>query len=141
MKHFFLKCNIYFSDASTNVLFGKSIVSLLSSQDEECKSFIEALKMENSPYTFAKVILMASMWGLHQDTDFWRQDAAKFKPERWHQIKTRWTFVPFLGGPCTCPAQQIVLTQNAYVLARFGRAFKRIENMDPNPWTFRVHIV
>lgn len=79
--------------------------------------------------------VMASMWGLHQDPDIWGADAAEFRPERWHKMKPIWTFVPFLGGPRTCPAQQMVLTQCAYVLARFARAFERIENMDPHPWT------
>ncbi|KUJ09387.1 N-alkane-inducible cytochrome P450 [Mollisia scopiformis] len=79
--------------------------------------------------------VMASMWGLHQDRDIWGEDAAEFNPERWHEMKPIWTFVPFLGGPRTCPAQQLVLTQNAYVLARFVREFERIESIDPNPWT------
>jgi cytochrome P450 monooxygenase len=79
--------------------------------------------------------VMASMWGLHQDKDIWGEDAAEFKPERWRDMRPIWTFVPFLGGPRTCPAQQMVLTQNGYVLARFVQAFEQIENMDPNPWT------
>lgn len=79
--------------------------------------------------------VMASMWGLHQDVDIWGEDAAEFNPERWRNVKPIWTFVPFLGGPRTCPAQQMVLTQEAYVLARFAHAFEKIENMDPNPWT------
>ena len=79
--------------------------------------------------------VMASMWGLHQDKDIWDEDAAEFKPERWDKLKPVWTFVPFLGGPRTCPAQQMVLTQEAYVVARFAREFERIENMDDHPWT------
>lgn len=79
--------------------------------------------------------VMAIMWGLHQDRDIWGEDAAEFKPERWGDMEPVLTFVPFLGGPRTCPAQQMVLAQEAYVLARFARAFERIENVDPNPWT------
>ena len=79
--------------------------------------------------------VMASMWGLHQDRDIWGEDVAEFRPERWQDLKPIWTFVPFLGGPRTCPAQQMVLTQEAYVLARFAQVFDQIENMDPHPWT------
>ena len=79
--------------------------------------------------------VMASMWGLHQDKTIWGEDVVEFKPERWQDMKPIWTFVPFLGGPRTCPAQQMVLTQEAYVLARFAQTFEKIENTDPNPWT------
>ncbi|KAF2661086.1 cytochrome P450 monooxygenase [Lophiostoma macrostomum CBS 122681] len=90
----------------------------------------------NSPIYIRKGdTVMASMWGLHQDQEIWGEDAAEFRPERWEGLKAIWTFVPFLGGPRTCPAQQMVLTQEAYVLARFARAFERIESADPNPWT------
>ena len=78
---------------------------------------------------------MASMWGLHQDEDIWGQDAADFRPERWEHVRAVWTFIPFLGGPRACPAQQMVLTQEAYVLVRLVRAFERIESRDPYPWT------
>ena len=78
---------------------------------------------------------MASMWGLHQDADIWGPDAAEFRPERWETLRPVWTYIPFLGGPRTCPAQQMVLTQEAYVLVRLVRAFGRIESRDPNPWT------
>ena len=78
---------------------------------------------------------MASMWALHQDEDLWGPDAAMFRPERWEHARPVWTFIPFLGGPRTCPAQQMVLTQEAYVLVRLVRAFERIETKDPHPWT------
>ena len=42
-----------------------------------------------------------------------------------------WEFVPFLGGPRICPAQQQVLTQATYLLVRLVKAFESIENTDP----------
>ena len=42
-----------------------------------------------------------------------------------------WEFVPFLGGPRICPAQQQVLTQAVYVLVRLVREFASIGNRDP----------
>ena len=42
-----------------------------------------------------------------------------------------WDFVPFLGCPRICPAQQQVLIQAVYVLVRLVREFARIENRDP----------
>ena len=62
--------------------------------------------------------LMASLWGLHQDTDIWGADAAEFRPERWEELRSIWTSIPFLDGPRTCSAQQMMLTQEAYVLVR-----------------------
>lgn len=79
--------------------------------------------------------LIASMWSLHQDEDIWGADAADFRPERWKGLKPMWTYIPFMGGPRTCPAQQMVLTQEAYVLIRIVREFARIENRDENAWT------
>lgn len=78
---------------------------------------------------------MASMWSLHQDEDIWGPDAAEFRPERWLDLKPVWTYIPFMGGPRTCPAQQMVLTQEAYVLVRVVRQFASIESRDEHPWT------
>lgn len=45
-----------------------------------------------------------------------------------------WTFVPFGGGPRRCPAQMLVTTEAAYVLARMMRVYKKIEARDDNPY-------
>lgn len=41
-----------------------------------------------------------------------------------------WEYVPFLGGKRMCPAQQMVLTQTAYVVIRIMQEFREIENRD-----------
>lgn len=70
---------------------------------------------------------------LHRDTSIWGPDAEVFRPERWLEGKLRpgWAYVPFLGGGRICPAQQMVLCQMGFVLARFVREFEAIVNMDP----------
>lgn len=42
-----------------------------------------------------------------------------------------WEYIPFLGGKRMCPAQQMVLTQTAYVMVRILQEFREIENRDP----------
>lgn len=41
-----------------------------------------------------------------------------------------WEYIPFLGGKRMCPAQQMVLTQMAYVVVRILQEFQRVENRD-----------
>jgi cytochrome P450 len=67
---------------------------------------------------------------LHRDKDIWGDDADEFRPERWEGIKPMWDYVPFLGGPRMCPAQQQALTQMGYILVRLTREFEIIENRD-----------
>ncbi|TVY84310.1 Cytochrome P450 monooxygenase lepH [Lachnellula suecica] len=75
-------------------------------------------------------IVAINIWGLHHDKDIWGDDANDFKPERWVGKRPLWEFVPFIGGPRICPAQQQVLTQSIYLLVRLTRNFARIENRD-----------
>lgn len=85
-----------------------------------------------SPVFVAKGDVVAlNLWCLHHDRDIWGDDVHDFKPERWVGKRPLWEFVPFLGGPRICPAQQQVLTQAVYVLVRLVREFERIENRDP----------
>lgn len=68
---------------------------------------------------------------IHHDKDVWGDDADVFRPERWEQDKRNpWEFVPFLGGPRICPAQQQVILQATYLLLRLTRKFERIHNRD-----------
>ena len=76
-------------------------------------------------------IVALHLWGLHHDRDIWGDDVDEFKPQRWVDKRPMWEFVPFLGGPRVCPAQQQVLTQAVYVLVRLVREFAGIENRDP----------
>ena len=69
---------------------------------------------------------------LHRDQDYWGPDAEEFRPERWLDgMRPKWKYIPFLGGARVCPAQQMVLTQYAFVLVRFLQKFEEIENRDP----------
>ena len=76
-------------------------------------------------------VVALSLWGLHHDKDIWGDDVDEFKPQRWVDKRPMWEFVPFLGGPRICPAQQQVLTQAVYVLVRLVREFASIGNRDP----------
>lgn len=67
---------------------------------------------------------------MHQDEYVWGDDAKTFRPERWEKLKPTWAYVPFLGGPRTCPAQQMVLTQYGYLLVRLMQEFERMDNRD-----------
>lgn len=69
---------------------------------------------------------------MHRDSDFWGPDAEVFRPERWGKIRPpHWEYVPFNGGRRMCPAQQMVLTEIAFVLVRVLQTFERLENRDP----------
>jgi cytochrome P450 len=65
------------------------------------------------------------------DPDIWGPDAAEFRPERWEKSRPLWNYIPFLGGPRMCPAQQMVLTQYALVLVKMMRKFGKMESKDP----------
>lgn len=38
----------------------------------------------------------------HRRKDIWGEDAEEFRPERWHERKYGWEFLPFNGGPRIC---------------------------------------
>lgn len=57
-------------------------------------------------------------------------DPEAFRPERWETLRPGWSYLPFIGGPRVCPAQNLALTQVAYVLARMAVEFKRLECRD-----------
>ena len=76
-------------------------------------------------------VVALNHWGLHHDRDIWGDDVHEFKPQRWVGKRPMWEFIPFLGGPRICPAQQQVMTQTVYVLVRLVREFSSIENRDP----------
>ncbi|MCJ1313136.1 hypothetical protein MMC25_006813 [Agyrium rufum] len=70
-------------------------------------------------------------WCVHHDRDIWGDDVQDFKPDRWISRKPQWEFVPFLGGPRMCPAQQQVLMHVVYILVRLTQRFESIESRDP----------
>lgn len=67
---------------------------------------------------------------MHLDPSIWGDDATSFRPERWDGLKPKWEYIPFLGGKRMCPAQQMVLTQIAYIVVRILQEFREIENRD-----------
>ncbi|KAF2232721.1 cytochrome P450 [Viridothelium virens] len=77
------------------------------------------------------VTVCSLTYHIHHDKDIWGTDADEFLPERWEQgPKNAWQFVPFLGGPRICPAQQQVMIQATYLLLRMVREFEWIQNRD-----------
>ena len=82
-----------------------------------------AVALARNPFLFAEE---------HADPEYWGSDAEEFRPERWLAgLQPKWKYVPFLGGARVCPAQQMVLTQYAFILVRFLQEFEAIENRDP----------
>lgn len=73
---------------------------------------------------------------MHRRTDFFGPDAEEFRPERWMdgQLRPRWEYLPFNGGPRICVGQRYALTEVGYVLVRMAQEFKTLESRDPGPW-------
>ncbi|KAL8726650.1 MAG: hypothetical protein Q9166_006609 [cf. Caloplaca sp. 2 TL-2023] len=71
-------------------------------------------------------------WASQRDQDFWGDDASVFRPERWEDpnLRVGLEFMPFLAGPRVCPAQQMVLTEAAFIVARIMQQFETLENRD-----------
>lgn len=71
-------------------------------------------------------------FALHRRPDIYGQDAGTFRPERWEALHVgSWEFLPFIGGPRVCPAQQMALMQVRYTVARIVQNFRSIQNRDP----------
>ncbi|KAK7422043.1 hypothetical protein QQX98_001784 [Neonectria punicea] len=77
---------------------------------------------------------------MYRDPEIWGNDAEEFKPERFDGRRVFWEFLPFGGGPRRCPAQMMVQTEAAYMLARLARVYRRIEARDPAPYTAVMRI-
>jgi cytochrome P450 len=71
---------------------------------------------------------------MYRDPDYWGQDANEYRPERFDGLRGTWGFLPFGGGPRRCPAQMMVQTEAAYVLARLAKVYRRIEARDSAPY-------
>ncbi|KAI9701431.1 MAG: hypothetical protein M1820_006522 [Bogoriella megaspora] len=76
-------------------------------------------------------MIMMNFQALHHDEDFWGESVEDFRPERWKTARPSWEYIPFLGGPRICPAQQMMMGQLSYVLVRFVQEFSSIRNRDP----------
>ncbi|KAJ4248745.1 hypothetical protein NW762_012583 [Fusarium torreyae] len=71
---------------------------------------------------------------MYRDPEVWGDDANEFKPERFDGYRGSWQFLPFGGGPRRCPAQMMVQTEAAYILAHLAKTYSRIEPRDPAPY-------
>ncbi|KAL8671455.1 MAG: hypothetical protein Q9168_004043 [Polycauliona sp. 1 TL-2023] len=76
-------------------------------------------------------VIETNFYAMHRDPDIWGEDSDEFRPERWEEAHSPWAFMAFNGGPRTCPAQQMVYTEAAYVVTRLVQQFARLENRDP----------
>ncbi|KAL9618678.1 MAG: hypothetical protein Q9160_006645 [Pyrenula sp. 1 TL-2023] len=79
-------------------------------------------------------VVAMHIYSLHRDKSIWGVDADEFRPERWEGLRPGWEYVPFLGGPRICPAQNMVLAEISYALARLVQEFSALENRDTEPW-------
>lgn len=79
---------------------------------------------------------------LHRCPNIWGDDAARFDPDRWLDIRPGWGYLPFNGGPRSCLGQQRALTVASYVMVRLLQRFDRIEDVQMSSETrHRVALV
>lgn len=76
-------------------------------------------------------VIETNFYAMHRDRGIWGDDADEFRPERWEKSHPPWAFMAFNGGPRTCPAEQMVYAEAAYVVTRLAQQFAEIENWDP----------
>ena len=73
-----------------------------------------------------------NFFALHRRPEVYGQDSESYRPERWDELKIgTWDFLPFIGGPRVCPAQQMAFMQVCYTVGRIVREFSSLENRDP----------
>lgn len=85
---------------------------------------------QKSPVAVKKgTIIFYSTYHMHRRADLW-EDALEFKPERFQQSVTPWTYIPFSGGPRICIGQQFALTEVAAMIVRVMQQYDAIEPVD-----------
>ena len=86
-----------------------------------------------SPIYVAKgTSVQLNFFALHRRIEVYGEDSGVFRPERWDALQVgSWDFLPFIGGPRVCPAQQMALMQVRFTVARIVQNFRIIENRDP----------
>ena len=76
--------------------------------------------------------LRTSFYTLHRRKDIYGENSQEFSPDRWATLRPpRWAYLPFGGGPRTCPGQQLALAQVSYAVVKISQTFRGIENRDP----------
>ncbi|KAK3331020.1 cytochrome P450 [Apodospora peruviana] len=82
-----------------------------------------------------------SLYSLQRRKDIFGPDADEFRPERWDDhVRVGWEYIPFHGGPRVCLGQQFALTQMAYTLFRFFKAFRSIEARENGSMLIKTNI-
>ncbi|KAJ5697807.1 n-alkane-inducible cytochrome P450 [Penicillium malachiteum] len=79
-----------------------------------------------------------STYAMHRLPEIYGEDAAKFRPERWEDLRPGLAYIPFHAGPRTCIGQQFALTEAGYTIVRLLQEFESIESRDPEPILKRV---
>ena len=84
----------------------------------------------------AGTVVGYSSWSMHRRFDFYGPDALEFRPERWENLRPRWEYLPFNGGPRICLGQQFALLETSYATVRLCQAFARgVEPRDDRDWS------
>lgn len=78
--------------------------------------------------------VMYSVYSMHRLPEVFGSDSTEYRPERWANLKPRWAYIPFNGGPRICIGQQFALTEASYTVMRIVRRFKNIESQDMQPF-------
>ena len=87
---------------------------------------------ESPVYVRKGTSVQFNFFALHRRSEVYGQDEGAFRPERWDALQIgSWDFLPFMGGPRVCPAQQMALMQVRFTVAKFVQTFECIENRDP----------
>ncbi|KAI9751505.1 MAG: hypothetical protein M4579_006041 [Chaenotheca gracillima] len=75
------------------------------------------------------------LYSMHRRHELYGPDANEFRPERWDDPPSPWSFLPFNGGPRVCLGQSLALTEASYTIVRLLQEFRGIEARDDRPWT------
>jgi cytochrome P450 len=70
-----------------------------------------------------------SIYSMHRRPDLYGMDAALFRPERWEEdmpskydlVTAKWTYIPFHGGPRSCPGSMYFRVDHLSLLTASDR--------------------
>ncbi|ETN45276.1 uncharacterized protein HMPREF1541_09107 [Cyphellophora europaea CBS 101466] len=78
-------------------------------------------------------------YSMQHREDIWGSDVDEFRPERFENRKSSWSFIPFGGGSRQCLGQQFARTEASYLLVRLLQRFDKIENMEKGDGKLKMH--
>ncbi|KAI1460525.1 putative cytochrome P450 alkane hydroxylase [Annulohypoxylon moriforme] len=85
-------------------------------------------------------VVMYNIFAMQRRKEFFGDDVEEFRPERWKELRRRWEYLPFSGGPRNCIGQIFSFTEASYCTARLLYAFQGVENLDPSNWRENIAI-